>query len=80
MTWRKWFYIVSLIALWGFLISRPVVKREKISIKQLADDLKNNWMYYLIGLWMPQIYIILFALQAIFDFNGFKSMVKNHYK
>ena len=80
MTWRKWLYIISLIIFWGFLISGTLVKKEKISIKQLIADIKKNWIYYLLALWMPQAYIFLFTLQAIFDFKEFKSMIVNHYK
>lgn len=80
MTWRDWFYVLSLIVLWGFLISGPIVRKEKIFSKQLFTDFKKNWMYYFAGVWMPQMYIILVVVQIIFDFKGFKEMVINHYK
>ena len=80
MTWREYLYLFSLITLWGFLISGPIVKKEKISINELFNDIKNNWIYYLLALWMPQGYIILMLLQAIFDFEEFKKMIIDHYK
>ena len=80
MTWRKWLYVISLIILWGFLISGPLARKERISIKQLIADVKKNWMYYLLGVLMPQLYIFLLALPMVFDFKEFKSMVAKHYK
>ena len=80
MTWREWFYIFSLTILWGFLISGTLVREEKVFTRKLLADVKKNWNYYLLGILMPQMFIILVALQMIFDFEEFKTMVRNHYK
>lgn len=80
MTWREWFYVISLIVLWGFLISGYIVREEKFSAKELLADMKKHWRYYIIGVWLPQMYIIFFALQMIFDFKEFKTTVVENYK
>lgn len=80
MNWRDYFYIISLCIVWLFLISGVIVRKEEVTLARLKKDIKNYLLYYLIVIFMPQLYIILCFIQFIFDRDEFKQMVKENYK
>lgn len=79
MTWRDWFYVISLLVLWGYLISGIIVRGESFSVKDFRNSFKKDWAYFLLSVFFPQAYVIFAILNIILDFNGFKEIVKSNY-
>lgn len=79
MDWREWFFYISLCIVWTFFVSGAIIRKEKITFKKIIDGIKEYPVSYLIAIFMPQLFIVMFLLQAIFDFKGFKIMIKENY-